>query len=101
MSQIFVFVQAQQRNKSLSNASLPVSFQIVCILKVFVAEVADEGLSGRVWMNLNCLNGLMIVRLNGLQLGLSLELGRAADYRRGASNSCATYNGRRLTSAVQ
>ena len=77
------------------------SFQVICILKVFVAEVADEGLSGRVGMNLNCLNGLVIVRLNGLQLGLSLELGRTADYRRGASNSCATYNGCWLTSAVQ
>ena len=65
------------------------SFQVICILKVFVAEVADEGLSGRVGMNLNCLNGLVIVRLNGLQLGLRLELGRAADYRRGSSYSCA------------
>ena len=51
-------------------------------------------------MNLNGLNSLMIVRLDRLKLGLSLQLGGAADDRRGATESAAQDRRCRLAGAI-
>ena len=64
------------------------TLKIVCVLEVFVTQIADKRFSGRVGLDLNCLYRLVIISLNCLELRLRLNLLSAADDGLGATDYC-------------
>ena len=64
------------------------SLKVIRILEVFVAQIADERFSGRVGLDLNCLNCLVIISLNCLKLRLRLYLLRTTHNGLGAAYYC-------------
>ena len=75
-------------------------FQIVGILKVFVAKIADEGFARGIGLDLDGLDGLMVGGLDGLELRLSLDL-RASGQNGGGAAQSAGEQRRGLSGAVE